>query len=306
MSRFRSLVLSPFWSASLIAVSAAQPAIAADRYSATISAGMQYDSNVSLDEADLNLRQGDEAGLLSLSLRATPIDTKDWTLRVGYDLDETYYDEITDYDLEIHTVTTGIARRFGKLTIAADYQYSHILLDNDRYLDMHIASPSVSGFATDRLFLRAAYTYMRKGFATSANLDANTDMAAFDAYRFFAKRKGYVAVGLRYEDENASGPQYDYRGLQGTVRAQIPFRLLKANARAKLSYSYGERNYRSITPFIGVERFEKRSTWNVGFELPLSKALTFKPSFRFVDRDSNHPIYDYKEHVITALLSYKL
>lgn len=294
------------WAAPLASLAAVQPALAADRYSATISAGVQYDSNVSVDDADISLRQGDEAALLSLSLRATPVDTKDWTLRVGYDLDETYYDEITDYDLEIHTVTAGVARRIGKVTLAADYQYSHILLDNDSYLDMHLASPSISGFATDRLFLRAAYTYLRKGFVTSENLDASTDMAAFDAYRFFARRKGYIAIGLRYEDENAAGPQYDYRGLQGTVRAQIPFRLLKANARAKLSYSYGERNYSSITPFIGVERFEKRSTWNIGFELPLSKALTFKPSLRFVDRDSNHPIYDYKEHVITGVLSYKL
>ena len=199
-----------------------------------------------------------------------------------------------------------MAKRFGKVTVATDYQYSHILLDNNSYLDMHMVSPSISGFAGDRLFLRAAYTYLRKGFVTSANLDANTDMAAFDAYRFFAKRKGYIAIGLRYEDENAAGPQYDYRGLQGTVKAQIPFRLLKSNARAKLSYSYGERNYRSITPSIGVERFEKRSTWNIGFELPLSKVLTFKPSLRFVDRDSNNPIYDYREHMITGMLSYKL
>ncbi len=280
--------------------------MAADRYSATISAGAQYDSNVSVDDADINLRKGDEAGLISVSLRATPVDTRAWSLRVGYDFDETFYDQSTEYDLEMHTLTAGVARRIGKVTIAADYQYSHILLDNDSYLDMHLVSPSISGFASDRLFLRAAYTYLRKGFVTSANLDTNTDMAAFDAYRFFAKLKGYIALGLRYEDENAAGPQYDYRGLQGSVKAQIPFRLLKRNARAKLSYSYGERNYRNITPSIGKERFEKRSTWNVALEVPLNKAITFKPSFRFVDRDSNNPVYDYKEHVITGVLSYRL
>lgn len=285
---------------------ASPSAEAADRYSATISLGAQYDSNVSVDDADISARKGDQAGLISANLRATLVDTKDVTLRVGYDFDETLYRDITDYDLEIHTASAGASWRLGKVNLGGDYQYSHILLDRDSYLDMHMASPSISGFATNRLFLRAAYIYLNKRFKTYQTLDANTDMATLDAYRFFARRKGYIALGVRYEAENATGPEYDYHGLQGSVKAQIPFRLFKSNARAKLSYSYGERNYRNITPSIGKERFEKRSTWNLALEVPLNKAITLKPSFRYVDRDSNNPVYDYKEHVITGVLSYRL
>lgn len=292
--------------AALFLTSFSGQASAADRFSATISAGAQYDSNVSVDDADISARKGDEAALLSVNLRALPIDSRAVTLRFGYDFDETLYADITDYDLEIHTASAGLAVRQGKVTLGADYQFSHILLDGDGYLDMHIASPSISGFAGRNLFVRAAYTYLRKSFATSRNLDADTDMASLDAYRFFSRRKGYIALGLRYEEENAKGPQYDYRGLQGSVKAQIPFRLFKTNARARLGYTYGERDYLNITPSIGKERFEKRSTFNLGLEVPMTKVLTFKPSLRLVDRDSNNPVYDYKEHVITALLSYKL
>ena len=291
-----------------LAPCAAQSAHAAERspFSATLSAGVQYDSNVSVDEADLNIRKGDQAALLSASAKLNLIDSKKATLRVGYDFDQTLYQDITDFDLQIHSFSAGGSYRLGKVILGVDYQYSHISLDRDSYLDMQIASPSVSMFVTNRLFLRGAYTYLRKSFVTSDKFDANTHMVSGDAYRFFARRKGYVAVGLRFDDEKASGAEYRYHALQGSVRAQVPFRVLGTNAKAKLSYTYAERDYLHDTPSIGEKRHEKRSTWTAGLDIALTKSLTLKPQFRYIDRHSNVPVFDYREHVITSTLSYKL
>lgn len=271
----------------------------------TLGIGAQYDSNVSVDEADLSVHKGDSALLTALSVRYTILDERKASLRVGYSFDDTRNADLTDLDVQVHAVSGGATYRLGRVQLGLDGQYSHVLLDDDRYLDMQTITPSVSGFATDRLFLRAAYSRQRKRFVRSASLDADTDSLALDAYRFFARRKGYVALGLRLDDEDASGPQYRYRAVQASLRAQVPLRLLGPDARLRLGASHGKRDYREITPAIGRERFEKRTVLNAALDIPLTKALTMRPQVRYTDRQSNLPAFDYREHVLSSMLTYR-
>lgn len=274
--------------------------------SVTLGIGAQYDSNLSIEEADIPIRKGDEALLLSASVQLVPVDSKTTTLRFGYAFDEERNTDLTDVNLTIHGVSAGIARRVGKVMIGADYQFNHILLGGSRYLEMHTASPSASSFLSRNLFVRAALTWQRKDFITVDPLDAETTMLSLDGYRFFARRKGYIALGFRADSERTTAEQFRFDAVQVSARAQIPFKVGKAQWKARLGYSYQERDYLAPTPSIGKERHETRSTFSAGLEIPVIAKVTFRPQARYVDRRSNVAFYDYREHIISAQFLLKL
>lgn len=274
--------------------------------SGSLALGAEYDSNVSIDETDINSRRGDAAALVSASVDIKAVDSKAITLNLGYSYDGTFRQDIKTYDLDIHQGMASLAVKHGKATFGLAYRFAHVRLDGDSFLNLQVASPSVSAFLTKSFYVRAGYTYMKKAYRTSTALDAKTQYLSLDAYRFFDRRKGYIALGLRRDDENATGPEYDYQAWQASARALIPFRVAKAPMKLRLSYSYGERNYSGITPSINAERSEKRSTIGVGLDVPITRHLTFKPAFSYVDRQSNVPLFDYREHRISATLQYKL
>jgi hypothetical protein len=274
--------------------------------SGSLALGAEYDSNVSIDETDINAHQGDAAALVAASVGITAVDSKSVRLDLGYSYDGTFRQDIKDYDLDIHQGTASLAVKRGKVTFGMDYRFAHVRLDGDSFLNLQVVAPSVSSFLTRNLYARAGYSRMKKAYRTSVSLDAKTQVMTLDIYRFFARRKGYVALGLRHDDENASGPEYDYHALQASARALIPFRVAGAPMKLRLSYAYGERDYSGITPSINAERSEKRSTFGAGLDIPITRRLMFKPALRYVDRQSNVPIFNYREHRVSAMLQYKL
>lgn len=272
----------------------------------TVGVGAQYQSSVSVDEVDFNSRQDDQGLLLSGSARYTPVATKTTSVYVGYAVDETINRNLTDFNLTIHGVTAGASRSIGKVTLAADGQYTRVVLGNHRYLDIAMASPSVSAFVSPRLFLRGAFTWMRKDFTTVDRLDAETLVVAADAYRFFARRKGYVAAGLRADDESARDPAFSYRGLQASVRGQMPLRIAGTDIKARLGYTWQLRDYRAPTLSISANRHENRSTITGSLDIGVAKGLTLRPQFRYFDRRSNVAVYRYNEHTVSMMLIWKI
>lgn len=292
----------------LYAAALTQPAYGSEKppFSATFALGAQYDSNVAVDDADINTRKGDLAALVQLSTNYNIIDSKNVQLRAGYDFDQTLYSDLGDFDLQLHRFALGASLDSGKTSFGADYAFSHVRLGGDGYLDMHMLSPSVTSFVADKLMIRASYIYLDKTFLDSDRLDARMHIGSVDAYRYFAGRKAYVAVGLRYDDEDAHAPELDYRGFQASARLMFPVSLAGLTAKARLNYSYAERDYRHVTTSIGEKRNERRHTAGLSLEVPLGGSFAFKPQLRYMDRNSNLLSADYKEYVVSSTLSYKL
>jgi len=292
----------------LILSCATVPAEAADGrpFTATVAVGTQYDSNVSIEEADINLRRGDPGILFSATASYTPVAETQGTIRLGYSYDAIFNQDLHEFDLEIHTLTASGSYKFGKVQVGLDYRYNNVQLGRAPYLVMHSASPSVSAFVTPRLFIRAAYTGTDRQFTTFDKLDGTSQTLAIDAYRFTGRRRGYLAVGLRRDVEDTTAREFRFDGWQVSARAQVPVKLGRTRLKARLAYTFGERHYSDVTPSIGIRREERRSTWTGGVDLGITGNLTLKPQLRLTDRDSNVRVYDYRETVVSTVLSLKL
>ena len=300
--RQKLLALAAIFVSIILPVTGAQ----ASPLSGSLSIGAEFDSNVSVDEAEINARQGDAAALFSAKLDWKAFDSKSVRLNVGYSYEGTQRHELKSYDLDIHQAAVGLSVKRGKTLFNIDRKFAHIRLDGTEFLNLNYLSPSVSGSISNDVYARLGYSYMRKAYMTSDQLDAETQTVFFDLYRSFNRKKGYVAVGLRQDHENATGPEYDYHAWQASVRAMVPASLVGASIKIRLSYAYGERAYKIETASIGERREEKRSTYGIALDAPLSMRLIFKPTFRYVDRTSNVPLFDYREHTVAGVLQYYL
>ena len=292
----------------LAATALLAPSLACARspLSVTLGAGVQYDSNISIEEADIPTRRGDEALLLQASVQLTAADSKKSTLRFGYSFDDERNRKLGQVDITFHAASASLTRRIGRVALGADYQFSHVLLGGQPYLDIHSVSPSVSGFVDRNLYLRLGATYQHKNFTRVDPLDADTTLVSLDGYRFFARRKGYVALGLRADSERTNAAQYRFGAVQGSLRVQVPVKLGKAAIKARAGLVYQEREYLAPFPSIGTERHETRLTLSAGLEVPVIKGVTLRPQARYIDRHSNVAFYDYREHVLSMTATLKL
>lgn len=274
--------------------------------SVSLGVGVQYDSNISIEEADLPTRRGDEALLLQGSIQLTAAETKRTTLRFGYSYDDERNRTLDQVNITLHGASASLTRRLGRAAVAADYQFNHVLLGGKRYLEIHSVSPSIAGFVDRNLYLRLGATWQRKDFTEVDPLDSDTTLVSLDAFRFFARRKGYVAIGLRADSEHTEATQYRFGAIQGSVRVQVPIHVGKGMWRARAALAYQEREYLAPWFALDEERRETRLTLSAGLEVPVIKGVTLRPQARYVDRHSNVAFYDYREHVLSMTASLKL
>lgn len=290
--------------ASIIVFSAGASAKDTKPWSLSIKAGIQYDDNVTVDQTDVTTGIGDTAAVFEASAGYKLIDKKSGSLEVGYDFSQSLHQDLSDFDIQNHGLSVSGSIDTSGLTIGGMYTFYHLLLGGHRFLDMHMLSPSVAGFVTPQLYVRASYIFFDKSFKTALARDATNHQPGVDAYYFFDDAKAFVSFGGHYEIENATGPEFDYSGYALTTSLQLPLDISQRPGKLKAGYTYSKRNYGNITPSIGVKRRENRSTFHTEADVPLIGDLSGVAEYQYIDRSSNLPSADYTENVITGSLKY--
>jgi hypothetical protein len=286
----------------LIAMASSSVVFAADRgpFSFEFRAGVQHDSNVVVEQTDVSTTNADDAVLVGASARYRFAKFGKTELSAGYGFDQTAHANLTDYDLQIHRASLEGATRIGKVAIGADARFFHILLGGKPFLDMHTASPSISGFVSKDLFLRGGYTYLRKVFSTAKGLDADTHTADASASYFFMRRLGYFNLALRYEKERTTDPTRAFDGLQVSGNVLILGDKVAKGSKLRLGIAYRDRWYKNITPSIGEPRHEERVSINASADIPIVQHIVLRPEFRMASRASNYPFTNY-DNTISSL-----
>lgn len=292
----------------LAAAFAATPALAKDTqpWSLTVKAGVEYDSNVTVEQTDVTTNIGDSALNLGVEAGYKLIDNKNGDkLSIAYDFSQSLHQDLTDFDIQSHSGTIAGATEVAGATLGMSYSFYHLLLGGDRFLDMQVLNPSVSGFIAPNVYARGAYSYFDKNFKVANDRDAENHQGAADLYYFFNNSRSYFTVGGRYEIENAVGPEFDYDGFALNANVQFPLVLTSDKGKINLGYAYRKRDYDNVTPSLGEKRHENRSTFKAMAETPLIKALSLRVEYQYTDRNSNYLPSNYTENLVSGTLSYR-
>ncbi len=273
-------------------------------YSVELGVGLEYDSNVSIDEVDVTSSESDYALTMDAEFRARQQFTDKTEGSLTYDLSQSLYQEFSLVDRQTHLIGGDVDTRLNGVRANLSVYYIHSRLDNDPFLTLYRTSPALSGFINKKWFARGAYVYSDKRIEDSPERNAITHSGELDLYYFNRGLRSYFNLGYKHRNEDARLARLDY--ISHTVKLRYVHRmdLFQRLVKMEFSWRYEDRNYRSITPTIGEQREDDRSRWGVNVEFPVAEKTTFQFYYGYGDYESNYPTSDYVQNVVGTRFNY--
>ena len=265
-----------------------------------IGSGVQYDSNVAVLDLDTSANAGDAAALLELGVgydtpRSGPVG-----FQAGYNFSQSLHEDFDEFDVGIHRGSASVSLDLEKLDTGAMLQYARASLDGEEFLVLTQVSPYVSKLVGQKLFLRFAYAYSDKEFATNPGRAARADSVSADTFVFLNGLETYLVLGVRYDEEDAIDGQFDYTGHK--LRAQLSRRIALGARRLtlKAQLRYETRDYERPTLSIGAPRNDDRYQFEATAELPIGERVVTAIGYKYADNRSNLSSVDFEENVIAV------
>lgn len=267
-------------------------------FSARVGLGVEYDSNVSVDEVDITSSESDYALILDTEFRVRQRFSEKTEGSLTYDLNQSRYQEFSLVNRQTHMIGGDLDTKVNGARAGLSAYYIHSRLDNDPFLTLIRLSPSLSGFVSKKFFLRGAYVYSDKGIEENSERDAITHTGEADLYYFHRGLRSYINIGYKYKDENARIARLDYSSHNFKARYVLRFDIFDRLAKGEVSWRFEDRDYRSITESIMAKRRDKRHRWGLNLEIPLEENSLFQLYYGYGDYDSNYPSSDYNQDVL--------
>ena len=105
-------------------------------YSAEAGVGVEYDSNVSVEEVDATSGEGDYALTMDLGLEAKKGLTEKLDGALSYDFSQSLYDEFSQVDRQTHILGADLAYSAQAVDTGLSTYYIHSRLDGDKFLEL--------------------------------------------------------------------------------------------------------------------------------------------------------------------------
>ncbi len=265
-------------------------------FSFEASAGVEYDSNVSVIDLDVSTAADDFAGVIDAGFEFETELGQGTEIELSYDFSQSLHGEFTEFDIQSHRGSVGIDHDFGKLSAGATYIFANATLGGDGFLTLQQISPFVSGFLGKTVFVRAAYEFRDKNFKNRTDRDAKVHAGGVDVFFFIDGVRTYILGGYKYEAENTVADRFDFQGHNFKLRfvKRLPFR--GHDAKFELGWRYEKRDYRSITPAIGKVRNDNRHKVKAELEIPVMDHVYVLVEYEYSDFSSNLPSADYTQN----------
>lgn len=269
-----------------------------------VGIGGEYDTNVSVDEVDLNSGQSDYARILDLDIGVKHELSEKTQASLNYSISQSSYSEFSRVDRLTQIVGADLSRDLGDSKASISAYYIDSRLDNEAFLRYSRISPSLSGFLATKWFARAGYVYAEREIDDRESRNANTQAGELDVYFFHRGLRSYMNIGYRYRGEDAVAPELDFQAHSLKLRYIRRFDLLGRKAKSELALRYEQRDYSSPEPTIGERRHDDRIRWKLDFELPLARGFTWQSYYSYGDYGSNLPRADFTQTIIGTRLQY--
>ena len=271
-------------------------------FSADISIGAEYDSNISVNEIDSNTGADDFSAVIDADFDFEKEFGDGGEINLGYSFSQSLHEEFTSFDIQSHFLSAGLSHDVGEYNLGAAYRFIYVRLDGDDFLQMQQFSPYASRLFGKKLYLRTDYTYSDKDFNNRTDRDATAHAGGVDVYYFIDGTNMYVATGYKYKDEDATDPQFSFHShnLKARISRKIP--MGKRKAKLKLGWRYETRDYLSITPSIAAIRHDDRHRFQAELEIPVTDRIYALVEYEYSNFSSNLPSADYKQSLAAARL----
>lgn len=280
----------------------ATPALAGDDkgnfpVSIEVSTGIEYDSNVSVDEIDQSTNKGDFAAVLDAGIGFDVDLGENTDFNLGYDFSQNWQFDFSQFDIQTHRGTVGVDHDFGPATAGLTYIIARSSLDGDGFMTLQRYTPSLSGFVGKKIYLRGSYDYTDKDFDNRVDRDAESHAGGMTAFLFINGTKTFVSGGYKYKTEDAVDPIFDYDSHTFRARFSHDVDVGDRELEFSLGWKYEDRNYDNVNPVIGDARSDNRHKFTASLEIPLSDHFFTQLEYEYDDYSSNLDNADFSQNI---------
>ncbi|WP_417567813.1 surface lipoprotein assembly modifier [Marinobacter sp.] len=174
-----------------------------------LSTGVEHDNNVSVDDLNASSDRSDQAWVFDAGLEGVLKPAERLNLTLGYSLSASRYQELDQFNQDIHLLSADLSYDFHSVTIGTSYHYSHSILGSEPFLDFHRASAYLGSLLGDDVYLSASLQDKRKDYDESNTRDSDIRGASLDSFFFFNQVRSHFKVGVDYEKEDARADFFD-------------------------------------------------------------------------------------------------
>lgn len=263
--------------------------------SGSVEAGMEYNSNLSIQELESASGKSDNAAILEAEIDLSWQPGESWNIDSGYSYSGSRYQDIDAYDLDLHLLYIDISRDLGFFTLGGNYYFADATLDLEGFLTLHQYSVYIGKLFQNRYYLRGALNAADKKFDTITERDADNQGFSLDAFWFFDEGRSSLMLGYTFEDEDTRADAFDYRSDSIRLQYNKRFSLASKNTRLKLQYRWQDRNYSSITPVINEPRDDQQQIAEAELRISLLDNVSLIGNLQRGNYTSNLPSADYSE-----------
>lgn len=272
------------------------------RWYVSANAGFEYDDNVTLSTLDNTTGIEDAAAVFDFAAAYQLYKTDSSEIEVGYDLYQSVYKELSDFDLQSHLFSAMASHEFGKVDANLGYSYNYIELGGESFLEIQSVTPSIGFSSAENLYHTLSYNFKDKNFTSNSARDADHHAIGLDNYYFFSESKSYAYVNLRFEDEDTTAPEFDYNGYYVTVGGKTDLPIFARNPELRFSYQYFLRDYLNPNPALGEEREDVRNTITLSLTQYLNDIFNVQLNYQYLDSNSNLQTSDYTENIVSMTI----
>ena len=225
----------------------------------------------------------------------------------AFEFSDEQYQDLNQYDSQYYSLSLDWTETIGDFDVSLYGSHIDIALDNtDLTLDM--ASPSLSYFFSNGIFLNLHHTLIDKSFSSPEfnYLSAKNSTTGLSTYYFFSNSTAFISISYTDSNENAEDNNYDYRQKTTGIATQKSFSFLDKKSKINLSYAIRERDYTKVSVSSTEYRtFEDRDRIKIYFDTRLSPQWALRLSYDRKDRDSNLADYAYDNNLYSFRVQYQ-
>ncbi len=275
-----------------------------------LSAGVSHDSSLVVEEIDLNRKTGDEATNLEarVSLEA---QAGGFTGDLSYTVADIDYREMDQFDLNTHLLMSSLGYDIGKVNLGITYYRAASALDGEDYLTLSSGSPTLSFFATPRIFLQLGVANIEKEFEQNPAHDAQSQRIFASSYYFLSSIRHYLVFTYAQRDEDANALEYDYTGDEMELSWIKVSEVFNRDLRLRLGAKFERRDYAiltvdGVTSQVTSQRQDRRRDVYGELTLDLSKRTFTGFSYRYSRNDSNEDFAEYDQHSAELYFGFRI
>lgn len=275
-------------------------------WSGGVALGYGYESNVTVDEIDLNVAVGDQYWRYQGELGASYSLTASDTINANLKFTEKQRNAFDQLDLSSQFFSTGYNAKRDGYSYGFTYRYVDSQLSGSDFLTMDMYSPFVSVFLSKKHYVRLAWTHMDKDLASANERDASVNELAVDYYHFINGLNRYLIFTVKRRNENTLDPQFSFDGLQLRAAYEYRFELRDTPFKARVDVRSRRRDFDDApSDIINAFRRDDRDRVALSLDAQITDNLSVGVEGTYVDNESSIESLSFHEHTGQLLVSYQ-